>query len=252
MQRRKFLAAATAAALPLTLGASTTPTADEPRHLIELRTYEIKFGGSGAGVLMDYLRNVYGPALARLGCPEPRIMKELGNAEPAAVWVLITYPNAATYLAAQHLNTDPEYRAAATTYNEVPAGKPVYNRFSSQLLHAFQGMPRVANPGPDAGLFELRTYEGYSEDAVRRKTAMFNNEEIKLFLKVGLNPVFFGKMIAGPYRPSLVYMLHFRDMADRNESWGRFGPHPEWKAMVAKEEYANSVSNIRKTFLVPA
>jgi hypothetical protein len=252
MQRRKFLAAATTAAIPFALGATPTPSTDEPRHLIELRTYEIKFGGSGSGILMDYLKDVYSPAIERLGCPKPRIMKELGNSEPANIWVLTSYPSADVYLQAQHLDAEPNYRSAAAKSNDVPASKPVYNRFSSQLLHAFQGMPHVADPGADAGLFELRTYEGYNEDAVRRKISMFNNEEIPLFLKVGLNPVFFGKMISGPYCPSLVYMLHFKDMADRKESWGRFGPHPEWKAMVVKEEYADSVSNIRKRFLVPA
>ncbi|WP_020570759.1 NIPSNAP family protein [Neolewinella persica] len=253
MQRRKFITTA-AAALPLSLGAITTPSgsAAEERQLIELRTYEIKFGGSGQGVLMTYLKEVLEPALKRLGCPTFRVMKELGNEEPAKVWVLIAYPNAEAYLAGQHLNADAGYREAATKYNTVPADKPVYNRFSSQLLHAFQGMPLVANPGDDAGLFELRTYEGYSEDALRRKTAMFNDEEIKLFLKVGLHPVFFGKMISGPYRPSLVYMLHFRNMEERNANWSVFGSHPEWKAMVGLEKYANSVSNIRKTFLVPA
>ena len=252
MQRRKFLAAATTAAIPFALGATTTGSTDEPRQLIELRTYDIKFGGSGSGVLMDYLRDVYSPALERLGCSSPRIMKEMGNSDPANIWVLTAYPNADVYLQAQYLNADTGHQTAAAKYNAVPAAKPVYNRFTSQLLHAFQGMPRVADPGTEAGIFELRTYEGYSEDAVRRKISMFNNEEIKLFLKVGLNPVFFGKMISGPYCPSLGYMLHFKDMEDRNESWGRFGPHPEWKAMVAKEEYADSVSNNRKPFLVPA
>lgn len=252
MQRRKFLAAAGTAALPFALGANALENTEDSRQLIELRTYEIKFGGSGAGILMDYLNNAYGPALERLGCPKPRIMKELGNPDPANVWVLTAYPSADIYLSAQHLNSDLEYRKAAEAYNEVPADKPVYNRFTSQLLHAFYSMPEVADPGPDAGLFELRTYEGYNEDAVHRKTIMFNKEEIPLFLKVGLNPVFFGKMISGPYQPSLVYMLHFKDMDDRDETWSRFGPHPEWKAMAAKEEYANSVSNIRKTFLVPA
>ncbi len=113
-------------------------------------------------------------------------------------------------------------------------------------------MPEVANPGPEAGLFELRTYEGYSEDATRRKIKMFNVEEIDLFHETGLHPVFFGNMISGPHRPALVYMLHFKDMEERNANWSKFGPHPKWRAMVVKEEYANSVSNIRKSFLVPA
>ena len=80
---------------------------------------------------------------------------------------------------------------------------------------------------------------------------MFNDEEIPLFLKVKLNPVFFGDMIIGPYRPCLTYMLNFKDMAERDANWQTFVQHPEWKVMSAKKEYANTVSNIRKIFLTP-
>ncbi|MBC6993873.1 NIPSNAP family protein [Neolewinella lacunae] len=252
MQRRNFLAAS-AAALPFALGASPLApnTAAADRQLLELRTYEIKFGGSGQALLLDYLKNALAPALQRLGCADFRTMKELGNEEPAKLWGLISYPNADTYLRAQDLSQDATYQAAASGYTAVPAEKPIFSRYSSQLLHAFTGMPQVQDPG-DAGLFELRTYEGYSEDAVRRKIKMFNDEEFPLFYKVGLLPVFFGEMISGPYRPSLVYMLHFKDMEERNANWQVFIAHPEWKAMSAKAEYANSVSNIRKTFLLPA
>ena len=45
---------------------------------------------------------------------------------------------------------------------------------------------------------------------------MFNNEEIAFFLKVGLQPVFFGKILAGQYMPALTYMVGFKDMADRD------------------------------------
>jgi len=253
MQRRKFLAAASAAALPLALGATAiSGDAAAGRDLIELRTYEITFGGSGAGVLMEYVTNALGPALERLGCPPPRMMREFGNDEPANLLVMIVYPDAATWIAAQDLSGDAAYSSAAAEYNKVPAAKPVFNRYGSQLLQSFTGWPRATPPGEAAGLFELRTYEGYSEDAVTRKTSMFNDEELPLFLEVGLNPVFFGKMIAGPYRPSLVYMLHFKDMEDRQSSWGKFGPHPDWKVMSAKEQYADSVSNIRRVFFVPA
>jgi len=252
MQRRKFLATATAA-IPLALTATTAEkSAAGDRQLIELRTYEIKFGGSGMGVLMSYLNDVLAPALKGLGCPAFRVMKELGKSDPANVWVLIAYPDANAYVAAQQLNSDAAYLTASAAYDAVPASKPVYNRYASQLLLAFERMPEVVDPGPDAGLFELRTYEGYSEDATRRKIKMFNVEEIDLFYETNLHPVFFGDMISGPFRPALVYMLHFRDMAERDANWSKFGPHPKWKAMVAKETYADSVSNIRKTFLVPA
>lgn len=251
MQRRKFLATATTAAIPFALGATTTSSTDEPRQLIELRTYEIKFRGSGQAVLMTYLNDALAPALKRIACPTFHIMKELGNEDPAKIRVLIAYPDATTYVAGQDLSTDKAYMTAAAAYRAIPADKPVFNRYHSQLLQAITGMPKVVDPGPDAGLFELRTYEGYSEDATNRKIKMFNVEELDLFHETGLHPVFFGNMISGPYRPALVYMLHFKDMEERNANWGEFLSHPKWKAMLANEEYADTVSNIRKTFLVP-
>jgi hypothetical protein len=47
-------------------------------------------------------------------------------------------------------------------------------------------------------------------------------------------------------------MLYFRDMEERDENWKKFVPHPDWKELSSKEEYANTVSNIRRIFLTPA
>lgn len=152
---------------------------------------------------------------------------------------------------AQNLQSDTKYVAAAKAYDAIQVDKPAYTRFESSLLLAFGGQPKMLDPIEGAGLFELRIYEGYSEDAVRRKIAMFDNEEIELFHKVGLRPVFFGDMLVGPHRPCLVYMLNFTDMEQRNANWGKFLEHPDWNAMKAKPEYANTVSNIRKIFLEP-
>ena len=66
-----------------------------------------------------------------------------------------------------------------------------------------------------SNVFELRIYEGYSEDAVKKKIEMFNKEELKIFDDTGLYSVFFGEQISGPLMPSLTYMLAFESM--RNE-----------------------------------
>lgn len=254
MKRRKFIqSAALASSLPMGLAANQSPTLSSAfdKELYEMRTYEMKFG-SNQGLLTDYLKNGLQPALKRAGVNHFMQFKELGNSEPANLWVLISYPNSEVYLRSQTLASDAEYAAAAASYQAIAPDRAVYTRFRSMLLLAFDGLPKMMEPVKDASLFELRTYEGYSEDAVRRKISMFNNEEIALFLKVKLHPVFFGDMIIGPYRPSLVYMLNFKDMDEHDASWGAFGSSPEWKAMNAKPEYANSVSNIRKLFLKPA
>lgn len=254
MKRRKFIqSTVVASALPLSHAASPQITGidqESEKELYELRVYELKFGGN-RNLLIDYLNKVFHPALKRIGINHFMLFSELGNSDPAKLWVLISYPNTAVYLHAQNLHSDPDYIAGAKQYNDLPHDKAIYNRFSSSLLLAFDGMPKMMDPVKGASLYELRTYEGFSEDAVSRKIKMFNKEEIQLFLKTNLHPLFFGEMIVGPYRPCLTYMLNFKDMAAHDASWKDFITHPEWKAMSAKAEYANSVSNIRKVFLKP-
>ena len=253
MKRRKFIQSTVAAsALPLTyaVGNSTQRSSLDEKELYEIRTYEIKFGGN-AKLLLDYLKNALHPALKRAGINQFMLFNELGNSDPKKIYALISYPNANIYLQAQNLESDATFVKAAMDYTAIPVEKPIFNRFSSWLLLAFDGMPKMMEPVEGASLYELRTYEGYSDDAVRRKIKMFNVEEIPLFLKVGLHPVFFGEMIAGPHRPCLTYMLNFKDMAEHDENWKKFITHPEWDKMKVKEEYANSVSNIRKVFLKP-
>lgn len=254
MKRRKFVQTSLAAsALPLSFasaGNSAHSNLETTKEWYEIRTYEMRFR-SNQKILLDYLNHVLHPGLQKIGVNHFMIFEELGNADPKKIWTLISYPNAEVYLKAQQLASDPDYAKTALTYDALPSDKPLFNRFTSSLLLAFDGLPQMKTPIDNASLFELRTYEGYNEDAVRRKIKMFNQEEIDLFLRTDLHPVFFGEMLAGPYRPSLVYMLNFKDMAEHDASWIKFIKHPEWIAMKAKPEYANTVSNIRKTFLKP-
>ncbi|MEJ2005180.1 MAG: NIPSNAP family protein [Cyclobacteriaceae bacterium] len=251
MKRRKFLqSSALGAALPLSAAYSNSPLQSASKALIEHRTYELRFGGNRA-LLLNYLNDVYRPALNRKGVNNFMILGDYSQANPVRIHVIISYPNLPAYIAAQELDNDSTYVSQAQSYHSLTPDQALYNRFSSSLLLAFDGMPQIKDPVDNAGLFELRTYEGYSEDAVRRKIKMFNDEEIDLFNRTGLYPVFFGKMIAGIHRPSLVYMLGFRDMAERDENWATFVDHPEWKTMAAKPEYANTVNNIRREFLIP-
>jgi hypothetical protein len=116
---------------------------------------------------------------------------------------------------------------------------------------AFDGLPKMIVPESGPRIFEVRTYEGYSEDAVARKIKMFNNEEFTIFNRVKLNPVFFGEIIAGPNLPALTYMVTFKNMEERDKAWKAFGPDPDWQRVSKLPEYANSVSRIFKTFLEP-
>lgn len=253
MKRRKFVyASALASGLPFLAGARPASGLGDgkQRELYELRIYEMKFRGD-RGFLERYLTDILRPALTAMGVNHFLLMGEMGLSDPAKLYVLISYPDAEVYMKTLTLYSEPDFQEKAAEYNKIGPERTLYNRFSSHLLLAFTGMPAMLEPPPQAGLLELRTYEGYSEDAVRRKIAMFNEGEIGLFLETGLNPVFFGEMVAGPYRPCLTYMLHFKDLEERDAHWERFLAHPGWKEMNALDAYANTVSHIRRTFLRP-
>lgn len=257
MKRRKFIqtTAATATALgTATLGATaatTTKSGAADNEIYELRVYLMKRGG-GLNRLTKYLGDALIPALNRYGCKHIGVFKEMADPEPTKIYVLIPYISMEHFAGVgEFLSGDEAYQTAQMEYQQIPLENTVYDRFDTSLLRAFDAVPQMLTPEKKERIFELRTYQGYSEDAVRRKVKMFNNGEIPIFNATGLHPVFFGHILSGPDMPALTYMIHFKDMAERDANWKQFIDHPDWKAMSAMEEYANSVSNIIRVFLLP-
>jgi hypothetical protein len=255
MKRRKFIAtSALASAIPFSKVKGEELAYDDQnekdRELYELRKYEIKFGGRKQ-LLIQYLKEVLKPTLNEIGANNFLMFEDFGMSNPSKIWVLISFPDSASYLKSQMIFEDPDYLTKAKVYDAIPKDQTIFNRYETSLLHAFSGLPQMDGNVSESSIFELRTYEGYSEDAVKRKIEMFNKEELTLFYKVGLHPVFFAKMMAGPHLPCLVYLLHFKDMEERDANWAKFVNHDDWKEMRSKPEYADSVSNIRREFLTP-
>ena len=222
----------------------------DAKELYELRTYTMKTGGNTAK-LAAYLQEVLSPTLKRKGIRHTALFKELGNSDPTKLWFLIAYPDANTYITTQELHKDEQYLKDASSYNAMKIDEKLYDRIESMLLLAFDGLAKMDAIKSDSGLFELRTYESYSEDANRRKIKMFNVEELDLFYEVGLHPVFFGDQISGANRPCLTYMIQFKDMKEHDENWQKFIKSPKWTKMAAKAEYANTATTIHKIFLTP-
>jgi hypothetical protein len=254
MKRRSFLQksaviAGAATFAPPVIAAGTNPP-DFNKEIYELRIYQLT-SGSTKGVLMNYLTAAVAPYLKSMG-GKVGIFSEYGLTEPPKLYVLLLYPNAETYYTClSDMENDSTYQANATAYLNSAFDKPLFTRYDTILLSAFDGMPHLRMPDPSRTLLELRIYESYNEDAGRRKILMFNKEELPLFDRVGLPSLFFGKIIAGPYMPALTYMLGFKDMAHREEVWAKFRATPEWNAMRDKPEYANTVSKVNKIFLIP-
>jgi len=251
MKRRKFIATSSLLGLGSMPSALSKQTAQKKdKEVYELKSYELKSGGMGR--LESYLQNALIPALNRLGVSKVGVFKELGKDEPAKLHLLLAHPSQNKYFQVyEQLKTDSDYLKASDSYHQTPVDKVIYDRVSSSLMSAFDGMPALATPAKEPRIMELRTYEGFSEDAVRRKIKMFNESEIAIFNKTGLHIVFFGEVLIGSRTPCLTYVLTFKNMEERNANWAKFSADPDWKQISQAAEYANTVSRIERIFLEP-
>jgi len=221
------------------------------KEIYELRTYELNFGKS-TNILYDYIEKALMPALNKKEIYDIGVFEEIGDAMPKKLYVFIPYKNMnAYYQVVEGLKSDKDYEKESNTYMKTPPQDFPYLRYETSLFMAFDGLPKMIKPSQESTVFELRTYEGYNEDALNRKIKMFNESEFKIFEDVGLHAVFFGEKIAGPQMPCLTYMVAFKDMEERNANWEKFGPHSEWQRIVGLPEYVNTVSNIYRVFLKP-
>lgn len=218
------------------------------RQVYELRVYELTMGSLGH--MENYLGKALIPALNRNGIAHVGAFRETGKSEPPKVYVLIPYASMTDYAKVRDaLEKDETYRKDSESYRKLP--NPAYFRYQTSLMEAFTGLPSLVVPPQGDRIFELRIYEGYSDDAVTRKVKMFNEGELQIFRDTGLNAVFFGETLSGPAMPCLQYMLAFRDMEERDRNWQAFSAHPEWARMSKDPQYANTVSKIIRVFLEP-
>ena len=103
-------------------------------------------------------------------------------------------------------------------------------------------------------VFELRSYESTSVGSLAKKTGMFNNGEIAIFRRTGLNPVFFGETLFGNHAPNLVYMIWYDNWAAREANWKKFISDPEWEKLKSTPGLSDGevVSNISNVIMSPA
>jgi hypothetical protein len=229
-----------------------------PREYYELRVYNLKSAEQQKAV-EEYFQSAAIPAYNRMGVKTVGVFRQMEPSETPKLYVLIPFASLQHFEQVnERLAKDAAYQKAAAPYLQALHTDPAYARIESSLLHAFQDMAKLEVPAAKAQnkarIFELRTYESHSEHAGTKKVQMFNNQggEIRIFRRTGLTPVFFGETIIGGQRPNLTYMLTFPDMEAQKKSWKNFVDDPEWKRVSALPEYANTVSNITKVFLIPA
>jgi hypothetical protein len=254
MQRRNFVRSSLLAASALSASSvsfANDKNAPDKKSLYELREYEAHFGTS-ENDLHNYFQNALIPALNKFGVKNVGVFKETSKSDPAKIYLLIPYSSWEEFTAFNaQLKNDADFKKASANYDQIVADKFPYTRFKTKLMIAFDAQPQIIIPQKTPRIFELRTYEGYNEDALRRKLKMFNTEEFVIFDRTKLNRVFFGEVIAGDNMPCLTYMITFANMDEHDKSWAAFLADADWQRIAKAPEYANTVSRIIKIFLEP-
>jgi hypothetical protein len=261
LNRRDFLKTTLAASATAALAAaSPAKGAEAPAkdgEYIELRAYRLKPGASHA-LLDSYLEKALIPVLNARGIEAVGSFTEPDAKDGAAVWVLIPHPSLASAASVDaSLNADPAVQAAGAEYLSTPTKEsPAFDRIDSWLFLPFSGLPRLAVPTlakeKKPRIFEMRTYESFSELKALKKIAMFNAGEIGVMQELNLSPVFYGQGLVGRDLPHLTYMLCSPDLETHKKNWAAFGVHPTWVRLKNDPQYADTVSKITSRFLVPA
>lgn len=207
----------------------------------------------------NFLKNAYLPALHRAGIQKIGVFKPIESDTTSGkrvyIWIPFTSPD--HFMKIQDvLANDQVYQTKGIDFLGAPFDQRPFIRKESILLKAFPDAANYFIPNhktaPSERIYELRSYEGPTENLFRQKVKMFNEAgEIKLFKSLDFNAVFYAEVISGSTMPNLMYLTTFADMPTHENRWAAFRAHPEWKAMSALPEYQNTVSKSVKLLLHP-
>jgi len=264
MERRKFLASTLAAsALAVTapggaLEAAQGGTPAKGREFYQLRRYHVNQGPQQK-MCDDFFRDALIPALNRLSISPVGVFNLSIGPDTPSTYVLMPGSSAETLATVENqLEKDADYVKAGAPFLNAPAKEPPFDRMESSFLQAFEKWPKLVLPAatPTRGtrVFELRIYEGATDQDHRRKVEMMQSGEAEIFAKNGFEQIFYSETLIGPRLPSLTYMLCFDSLASRDKQWAAFRASDDWKAYSSQPKYAFEpiVSNITNLILTPA
>ena len=266
MERREFLAASLAtSALAVSAAGGVIPAqaAAQPaaggkgREFYQLRRYHFN-SGPQKKLCDDFLRDALIPALGRQDIGPVGVFDISIGPDTPSIYVLMPGQSAEALATVEtRLGQDAEYTKAGAAFLTAPAREPAFDRMASTLLQAFEKWPKLIVPAVTAmhgpRVFELRIYEGATDQDHRRKVEMMQSGEAEIFAKNGFEQIFYSETLIGPRLPSLTYMLCFDSLATREKQWAAFRASDEWKAYSTQPKYAFEpiVSNITNLILTP-
>ena len=232
MERRQFLASslavsALAAAKPGAYAEAAEESAQgKGREFYQLRRYHIN-GGPQRKLCDDFFRDALLPALGRLKIGPVGVFDLTIGPETPSIYVLM--PSLSAEMLATVENLFGARRRIQQSRGQRSCKRQPRSRRSTawrvrscRLLRNGRGscLPS-ATASHGARIFEMRTYEGATDQDHKRKLEMMQSGEADIFTKAGAEQVFYGDTLIGTRLPNLTYMLAFASLADRDKSLGR-------------------------------
>ncbi len=220
-----------------------------PRDYYQIQVFRLN-GKIQEEKVDNFLKNAYLPALHRAGIQKVGVFKpiESDTTSGKRIYVWIPFKSLEHFAKIQdELANDKQFQTSGSDFLGAPFDHVPFVRKESILLKAFPDAPEYFIPtfktSPSERIYELRSYEGPTENLFRQKVKMFNRGgEIKLFKSQDFNAVFYAEVISGSTMPNLMYLTTFADMPAHDAHWKAFSNHPDWKALSAMPEYKNTVS----------
>jgi hypothetical protein len=264
MERRQFLASTLAAsALAVTAPGSALEAAQggmmekKGREFYQLRRYHVN-AGPQKKMCDDFFKDALIPALNRLSVNPVGVFDLSIGPDTPTMYVLMPGMSAEALTTIENrLIQDADYVKAGANFLNAPAKEPAFDRMESSFLQAFEKWPNLILPKATAShgprVFELRIYEGATDQDHRRKVEMMQSGEADIFGKNGFEQIFYSETLIGPRLPSLTYMLCFDSLATRDKQWAAFRASDDWKSYSTQPKYAFEpiVSNITNLILTP-
>ena len=237
--------------------AASRPATADSHEFYEIRSYIL--GDSGDAKAIDaYLSQALLPALGRQNVGPVGVFTNSADDESGSARIIVVIPYARADDVAtvkEKVDTDPQFQADAKAYLERGPEQAPYQRIESELLVSMDCMPQLKVPGDGLDnqdrVYELRIYESPHERLANLKVDMFNSGEVPIFLDCGIQPVFIGQAVVGPFTPNLSYLTVYPNEAARNKAWVAFREHPDWLVLKDVAKYQGTVSKIHKFVLSP-
>ncbi|MEM8891030.1 MAG: NIPSNAP family containing protein [Bacteroidota bacterium] len=209
----------------LIFGACQPPAEEKPmeeempppsKEFYELRNYELSSPEQFSAVA-NFLKDAALPAMKRQGIGPIGMFSPIDTAKDGNyISLLLPFNSLDVFAELQDkMMADQAYLSTGATHLDMAHPAKAFERIDSRLLVAFDSMPKMEVPtihDTPERVFELRSYESYSEKKGIAKVKMFDaGGEVTIFKDLGFHPVFFARALTGDEQPNLIYMVSYKD-----------------------------------------